>query len=122
MGRISNILKISGLVLAMFISQNAFAEGYCHGRILNGEDSAYIKVSHFSDGPLDSDRAYRVVDWVRNRYSCEYDDLKVVSVQCSSDLADLVNSNICRVDVAEGYFLIFQDYVGGVNVLFNRWD
>ena len=107
------------LIFMMFINAQATPKN-CYNT-----DSRSFRVSEEPDNIQDTvsiDNVANVIFQIGLKYKCSPVNIK--HSECSTPFKSemLSNLRVCLIEADVGYFIITPDYLGNLNVIFNRWD
>lgn len=107
----------------LLISSTVFADIDCYRSLLKDHwDSSHFRV-HVSEidinenEMLDEPAVANALNVIYKKLNCPV-EAKKAQVNC----ANVLKTKICRHDMQYGYFLVSMDYLGTMNIIFNRWD
>ncbi len=114
-------MKLFIAIVISLVFSSSYAQ--CYGKLTKGYQDSALFTQHTSyvysnpSESLDEKMAYNAINKTLKDLECK-ERISLNKVEC----ADVLRTQLCRVDVVYGYFLVVKDYVDTVNILFNRWD
>lgn len=114
------------IILALITLPLSAKKSSCYESLLNGEnDSSYRKI-YAPDVDKNFERlseanALSLVESLYDSLSCYgADQITVYKSKCTYEFSK--NFPICRIDTKHGFFILSEDYMQNVHIIFNRWD
>lgn len=111
---------IYSLLALCFNSEVAFAE--CKALIPTLSDSRFFQIANLASNTLDADKTTLAIRSLERQLDCSVNSIEITSLSCDDTLTNFFLSPVCRADTEAGYFIVLEDMVGNVNLIFNRWD
>jgi len=113
---------MKSIVTLALILSSVVCSADCYYGLSQGKDSTahQVNVSYVVDLASIYNSSKYALKRLFNEYNCK--DVQVKNFKCSEVIKGQPESQVCYVRADVGYFIINKDYLGNVNMIFNRFD